>query len=528
MKTIVQNGAHSLATQTKQRILLIATVVFLGAIITAGSMYVQRTPSLSFRWMYSVLQRPFLAYQFAGLAEAAPRSEKPARAIPSLTYHRVVLDSNDTNNITASRFKDQMSTLKAAGWETVSLEEFESYMRGKRELPEKSFLLTFDDGTRESFYPVDPILDALDYEAVNFIIVESSEIKKTIHYLNPREVNLMLSTGRWSIGSHSFDGHRPYRVDLDGNTGIFFADRIWNNSANRLETPDEFRARVHEDLTKAKSELERIYDRPIVSFAFPLGNETGIHGTNNFPEGAATTEEIARGIYEFGFVQTNGQQFTANIPRANASSTAISDSFLMYRVHVDYDWDGRRVLQELENSLPKDLPLEDDFSTDKGWIVAWGDLQLGRNNFVLSAGPENTSASALLDGSQLWSDYSFDVTMDWQRGHALVLGDVVDSATYHACIFSPGEVRIQETQNGESKTLIQVKDPRVKYGGITAGIRAHGSVIECTWEFASIAEIYSRDFSGGVGVQTWDENKGQARIQVSSVIARPYSTETAR
>lgn len=512
-------------TQKTLRWYLISIVLLLGAIITAGSVYVQRTPALSFRWVASVLQRPILAYQFSGIAEASPAAEREARALPSLTYHRIVRDENDVNNVTSSRFKDHMATLKAAGWETVSLEEFERFMRGEIEVPEKSFLLTFDDGTRESFYPVDAVLETFGYEAANFIIVESSEIKKTIHYLNPREVRLMLSTGRWAIGSHSFDGHRPYRVDPEGHTGIFFADLLWNTSANRLETPEEFAERVRTDLTKAKSELERIYGKPIVSFAFPLGNESGISGANNFPEGSAITERIAREIYQFGFVQTNNQQFKANVPwtiSRSGGAAPLGDPFLMYRIHVDYDWDGKRVLQELETSLPKDLPFEDDFSTNRGWIPSWGILHIGRNNFELAAGSDNSSASAILDGSQLWDDYSFDMAMQWHGGHVLILGDVVDAATYHACTFAPGEVRVQEQRDGTSKTLLTKKDSRIRYGdGVRAGIRVHGSVIECTWDFESIAEVYSRNFKGGVGIQSWASEKGAARVQVSSVIARP-------
>lgn len=516
-------------TQARQRLFLLTAVVLLGVVITIGSIYVQKTPALSFRWFSSLAERPLLAYQFAGLAEAAPQSDRKARAIPSLTYHRVVRDTSDVNNVTDDRFKEQMSTLKAAGWETVSLTEFEQFMRGEIELPEKSFLLTFDDGTRESFYPVDAVLAALDYEAANFIIVESSEIKKTIHYLNPREVRLMLSTGRWSIGSHSYDGHREYRVDPSGATGIYFADRIWNTSENRLETPEEFHARVQEDLAKAKVKLEELYGGPIVSFAFPLGNETGINGANNYTEGASVTEGIARGTYEFGFVQTNRQQFTANVPRTHVSSSQstepVSDPFLMYRIHVDYDWDGKRVLTELENSLPKDLPYEDDFTSNRGWIPSWGNLDIGRNNFVLSAGDENTSASAILDGSQIWDNYSFDIAMNWRSGNVLVLGDVTDSATYHACTYAPGEVRIQEVRSGAARTLATKADPRIQYGeNIHAGIRVRGSVIECTWQFEALAEIYSRDFKGGVGIQAWAPEKGTAEIQVTSMIARPLDT----
>ncbi|HWO07541.1 MAG TPA: polysaccharide deacetylase family protein [Candidatus Paceibacterota bacterium] len=511
-------------TQSLLRVLLLGAIVTLAALIAGGVVYIQRNPALSTYALMALAREPFLRMEFAGIAEAAPTGRN-ADSIPVLTYHRIVSDSSDVNNVSYSNFKDQMATLKRAGWETVTLEEFEAFVLGEKQLPEKSFVLTFDDGAKESFYPVDPILKILGYEAVNFIIVESSHIPHTTYYLTPREIERMLETGRWSIGSHSFDGHHPYPTDGHGGTGIFFADRIWKADEGRLETPEEFRERVRDDLVRSKMSLEAAYDVPINSFAFPLGNETGINGANNFPEGAIVTEEEARANYSFGHLQLANQHFTTNFPRtsSNPPHATPAEDFRVWRIHVDFDWDGKRVLQILENGRSKELPFEDDFSENRGWIPAWGELGMGRNNFVLRATPDTSAASAFLDGTAMWDNYSFDAAVNWQRGHAIVLADVVHSSTYHSCVFSPGSVRIQRTIDGVTETLVERADPRIQYGEVRVGVRVRGSVIECTWNFASMVENYSRDFTGGVGLQTWDEALGNAELRVSSVIARPFN-----
>jgi len=43
-----------------------------------------------------------------------------------------------------------------------------------KELPEKSFLLAFDDGVKSSYYNTDTLLRALDYNAVMYIITKHS------------------------------------------------------------------------------------------------------------------------------------------------------------------------------------------------------------------------------------------------------------------------------------------------------------------------------------------------------------------
>ncbi len=458
------------------------------------------------------------------------------RGIPVLTYHRIVKDERDTSNVPLATFRDQMQTLKSAGWNAISLEDFEAYIKGDKQLPDKSFLITFDDGAKESFYPADPVLQAYDYHAAIFVIVASSLTPESTYYLSPEELKWILRTGRWAIGSHSYDGHRPYPADAEGDHGVFFADRLWLPSLNRLETPEEFMARVNDDLTHAKNALEETYNKPIDTFAFPLGNETNIEGAANFPEGAADTETSARAIYKIGFLQLNNQGFTFNFPISTASSTDISSAtqnmlatnFIVRRIHVDHDWNGARLLSIMENGRAKQLPYEDDFNVDHGWITAWGTSDIGRNNFTMQSAAAMTSAATFLDGSELWDNYSFDAAANWRDGSVFIQGDLINAKTFDACVFSPGQVEIQSTVNGVTQSLVTQKNPSIQFGeNVTMGIRVHGSNIECAWNYASIAEAYSRNHSGGIGFQIWNETPGQAQLQVSSVIVRPLSSASS-
>src|SRR3989339_479020 len=103
-------------------------------------------------------------------------------SIPGLLYHGII-DKPDGANILLENFKDQMFALKKAGWQTISIEDFYAFTRGEKQVPDKSFLLTFDDGRKDSYYPVDPILKALDYNAVIFVISKYSLGQSSNYYL---------------------------------------------------------------------------------------------------------------------------------------------------------------------------------------------------------------------------------------------------------------------------------------------------------------------------------------------------------
>jgi len=88
-------------------------------------------------------------------------------------YHRVWPDTNDGLTISPEKLKEQWLYLKKEGYNTLSLSQFSAIIKNKLPYPEKSILLTFDDGYYNNLQYVYPLLKELNWTAVFFIIADT-------------------------------------------------------------------------------------------------------------------------------------------------------------------------------------------------------------------------------------------------------------------------------------------------------------------------------------------------------------------
>lgn len=96
-----------------------------------------------------------------------------AMRVPVLMYHRVGEANNDWERkycVSPRRFADHMRTLARTGWRAVSIGDFFDWLDGRAELPEQSFLLTFDDGFLGVHEHAAPVLAALGWPATVFLV----------------------------------------------------------------------------------------------------------------------------------------------------------------------------------------------------------------------------------------------------------------------------------------------------------------------------------------------------------------------
>ncbi|WP_232509594.1 polysaccharide deacetylase family protein [Parageobacillus thermoglucosidasius] len=104
-------------------------------------------------------------------------------------YHHILKKSENKNKgnvstiISDSQFNEQMDWLKENGYETITLQRLEQYVRGKANIPAKAVVITFDDGVKTSFIYAYPKLKKLGFKAVNFVI--TSRIPKEPQKFNP-------------------------------------------------------------------------------------------------------------------------------------------------------------------------------------------------------------------------------------------------------------------------------------------------------------------------------------------------------
>lgn len=150
-------------------------------------------------------------------------------------------------------FERQLKWLRDNGWRFAFLSELDG-----RPLESKTVVLTFDDGYRDNYTAAHPLLQEYGAKATLFLVVDRfdrdwSTTKKAHHdsgelmreaKLSDAEVREMLDSGTWELGAHTLT--HALLPGLD-------------NAAKRHEVAD------------AKTDLERIFDTGVTSFAYPFG-----------------------------------------------------------------------------------------------------------------------------------------------------------------------------------------------------------------------------------------------------------------
>lgn len=128
--------------------------------------------------------------------------------VPVLYYHSV--DPSERNEVTISpeHLKEQLEYIKSQGYVTLTMTELMNYILDNKEIPEKSIVITFDDGYMDNYNNAYPILKELDMKATIFVIANGIDDG---YYLSSEQLKEMCDNGI-DIVSHTFS--HPYLTDL--------------------------------------------------------------------------------------------------------------------------------------------------------------------------------------------------------------------------------------------------------------------------------------------------------------------------
>jgi len=95
---------------------------------------------------------------------------KSARSVPVLMYHHVS-PSPGLVTLTPGHFAEQMAALSSAGYRTLNAKQFGAYLAGAP-VPDKSVVLTFDDGYLDNWVCAHPILEKYALTALMFVVTD--------------------------------------------------------------------------------------------------------------------------------------------------------------------------------------------------------------------------------------------------------------------------------------------------------------------------------------------------------------------
>lgn len=192
------------------------------------------------------------------------------RALPVLMYHHFDETSKDGTVVTPGRFREQMTALREAGYQAVTVPQVIGYVREGTPLPEKPVLITMDDGYGSNLTVAAPILEETGMRATIFTIGINEGEEYYAHSGEPmwqhrfafEEAAPWVEKGIIDVQSHTFDMHQLESYGYSGRDGV---------RRMRGESPEDYRQALLDD---AAAFRERRGDRvatELLALAYPFG-----------------------------------------------------------------------------------------------------------------------------------------------------------------------------------------------------------------------------------------------------------------
>jgi peptidoglycan/xylan/chitin deacetylase (PgdA/CDA1 family) len=208
-----------------------------------------------------------------------------------LIYHDVYATTSDAARadslaISVDDLVRQFSWLRDNGYSVVSLDDVIASRSQNKALPERSVMLTFDDGYVSFHNHALPLLKLFKYPATLAVVagwVESpspsqieyesdrAPIAATGAFMNWSQIRAAAESGWVSIASHTYDMHHGAVANPQGVEQPAVTTRIYDRSNQRYESDSAYRARLFTDLKRSSDIIEaRVGKRPL-AIVWPYG-----------------------------------------------------------------------------------------------------------------------------------------------------------------------------------------------------------------------------------------------------------------
>jgi len=174
---------------------------------------------------------PFLLLFAAGAWEqtnSVQAQKKPGGNINSFVYHRFGEDDIPSTNISAEIFRQHLQFLHQNDYTVLTMGEAVERLRSDQDIPEKTAVLTVDDGYKSFKTVAVPMLEKYDFKATIFVCTDY--VGKN-NYLSWNDIRSLRKKG-YEFGNHSHshdhflnysdpNTRAQFRKDLDKSEEIF-------------------------------------------------------------------------------------------------------------------------------------------------------------------------------------------------------------------------------------------------------------------------------------------------------------------
>lgn len=189
----------------------------------------------------------------------------------------------DTRDLTA-----QLSWLDQNGYHPVSLQQIIDARAGKKPLPGKAILLTFDDGFESMYTKVFPLLKQFGFPALIAIVgdwiqtppdqpVQFGDIKAPRKaFVNWDQVREMQASGLIEVASHSHSLHKGINANPQGNMMPAAITRYYWPQSGQYESDEAYAKRIRDDLSRSANLIEKETGKRPRAMVWPYGANSQI------------------------------------------------------------------------------------------------------------------------------------------------------------------------------------------------------------------------------------------------------------
>jgi len=198
-----------------------------------------------------------------------------------LCYHAIPLKGkeNDPYTISQQEFSEQIEYLRTHGYHFVSLQQILDARGGKKNLPDRAILLSFDDAYISYYKFVVPFLTRQEIPSIVAVVgsfVDSHPAKLVEPVMNWQQIKTVSSNPYVEVVSHSYNLHHAVQYNPVGNVAAPANILRFDPQRNRYETENEYRNRLRKDFAQQeKIFIKKLGFKPR-AMVWPYGRYTRI------------------------------------------------------------------------------------------------------------------------------------------------------------------------------------------------------------------------------------------------------------
>lgn len=144
---------------------------------------------------------------FSGLALImclfSPLAFAGANGVPILAYHNFDPSVAGSMTMSTARFEEQLKWIKDNGYTVIPLKDLVAYLQGKKSsLPEKSVVITADDGRKSVYQYMLPLVKKYDVPVTLFVY--PSSISNASYAMTWDQLRELQKTGLFDVQGHTY------------------------------------------------------------------------------------------------------------------------------------------------------------------------------------------------------------------------------------------------------------------------------------------------------------------------------------